>query len=212
MATGDVTWDGTTSYVRPVLMYKTPRGVTYGQSTNMNYSTQYRDAAYAVCGAALSTGDNLIRIPFRTNGDLMIKIDFNQCAAAGQFPGIILQRPPASKNPVYGYSTYNSYKGDSPTSTKDAGYVMLVSPTSLASAATSMSHSAMFIITPGRYAFNDGGSTGIGTNAYENYIVMSPVLTAARGNELMKSTQYVSLQCSSFGFDLAQVHAVEITA
>lgn len=213
MATGDVAWDGTTTSIRPVLMYKTPRGVTYGQTSNWSYSTQTRDAAYSMAGCAKSTGDDLIRIPFRKNGELLISIEYNQCAAAGQHPGIILQRPPKSKNAVYGYSTdYSRVTGGAAitSSTKDAGWVMLVSPSSCTAAATSHSYLAHFVVHPGPYAFNDGASTGEGTNAYENYIVMAPVLTAARGDtNTLKSTQFVSLQCSSFGYNIAHVHVVE---
>ena len=214
MATGDVAFDGSTRSVRPAQLIRKSRGVSYSVSTNVAYSTMDYDGSYALPSGTYSTGDDLIRIPFRDNKDLLLAVYYVTPTTNLPYPALIIKKPPKSKNEAFGYSTaYPRPGGAITSSTKDAGYTMLVSTAALSAAATSEAYMVTWQIHPGRYAHNDGASTGAGTNAYENYLEVAPVLTAAQGKvDNLDSTQFTSLQCSSFGYKIAHVLAFEIDA
>lgn len=205
-----VAWSGGTTHYRPYAMTKGPHGFAFTQSDVFNPSTDSMYKAMAFDWAH-TTGEDQVRIPFINNKPMIIEVIFSQLTTT-YYPGIIFERPPKSKNPIWGYSTdAGSTKsgGQAPSSTDDSGYVYLASTAYFTSADSSSYGVFRIRVTPAEFAWNDGGSTGTGTNAYENYVIVSPSLSPGAGAVgSLRSTQLVSAACSTNGFEYAYVRAI----
>jgi hypothetical protein len=207
MAAGDVGWSAGTTSIRPYTFTRTPYGFAVSQSTVFLASTYLLTSNACDAGYCQVDEAEIIRIPFVDNRDMMVTIKYVGLDTAGRYPGIILRKPPQSKNP-------GSTKAlTQPSSTNNSGYRTVVGKVSVGGTATTASCDFYIRIPPGRFAFNDGGSTGEGTAAYENYIEIAPLMASTAGNTAYyanAAVDLVSAACTTAAFNYAFVKAYPV--
>jgi len=203
-------WTGTTTYFIPILAKVTQSGVGSaipGSTTAVTGSTLQRDGAGAGTGVTLTTGTDVVRIPYGSaNGKMLVYAEYVSLGTTvATYPSIALRIPPTTD-----YFAWQSGGRNVGTSTAETGWKLITSTISITAASSNSTVTGVFgPFDSARYGHIMPSSSN-GINAGQPYLecminlstVAGASLTYLSTKTVMSSTDLEYVRCNVTAFEL----------